>query len=596
MPRVEIEGFDGLQPRTSPTLLANNQAQQADNVKLYSQELRYWRGPVLDTKPAMTGIKTLYRLWNTSSETACWLTWQTDVDVVPGPLADTSDFRVYYTGDGAPKKTNWALATTGPGPYPAAWQYLGVPAPTGAPAVSLTGTGSGTAEDRVYVYTWVNTFGDMTEESAPSPPSALISVQPGNGVDVNGFAAAPGAGYDITHINIYRSVAGATTSSYEFVAQIAVGAGTYNDTLTSAQLGSDLSTIGFIPPPAALQGMVLLPCGSLAGFLGNTVYFSEPYLPHAWPIAYALSVPRNVIGLSVYGNNVVVATDGEPYVLTGAVPGSMQPVKIPLLEPCVSKRSMVTDQYGVTYASPNGLVNISDQIREVVTKHLFRRDEWQAVGNGQGPGALSSVIYDGKYFGTFPSGGLPETLIVSRDDTPALSYLTWAPSAVFVDARTAEVFYVDSQDGYIYQLDAPTGAAVVYEWKSKRFVFPQALSFSCLRLDAEYGEDVPSDANAAVTQNQALIDAGKVGGALGQSYLGQYALGGSALQTENIPAFVQLQFYTDDGLQVSMSVDSFDVYRIPPFKCREIEVKISGNINVRSFVMATSVAELLERP
>lgn len=595
MPRVEIEGFDGLQPRTSPTLLANNQAQKADNVKLYSQELRYWRGPVLDYEPEMTDIKTLYRLRDGSGHSR-WLTWQADVDAVPGPLADTADFRVYYTGDGPPKKTNWALASTGGGPYPAAWQYLGVPAPTAAPTCALTGTGTGTAEDRVYIYTYVNVFGALEEESGPSPPSALISPQPGNAVTVSTFAAPPSTGYNIQFIRIYRSVAGDTTTSYEFVTQLAVGTSSYSDSLTTAQLGGDLPTLGFIPPPTGLAGLVTIPCGSLVGFVGNTVYFSEPFLPHAWPLAYALSVPRNVVGLSVYGNNVVVCTDGEPYLLTGSLPGQMQSVKIPLMEPCVTKRSIVTDQYGVTYASPNGLVNISDQIREVVTKGLFRRDEWQQIGGGSGPAAMNAAIYDGKYFGTFPTtGGPPATIIISRDDIPGLSYLTWAPAALFVDAQSAEVFYVDALDGKIYQLDAPTGAPIVYEWHSKRFVFPQALSFSCLKLDADFGEELPQGAEDIIAENEALIAAGHVYGALGQSYLGEFALGGDALHREGIPSFVHLQLWSDEGQQASLSIDNFGIQRIPPFKGRSIEIRISGNIAVRSIMMATSVQELLER-
>lgn len=593
MPRVEIEGFDGLQPRTSPTLLADNQAQQADNVKLYSQELRYWRGSVLAYQPSMTGIKSIFRLHDNAGN-SCWLTWQTDVDVVLGPLADTTDFRAYYTGDGQPKKTNYAMASAA-APYPHAWQYLGVPAPAAAPTVS-SATGTGTPEDRVYVYTYVNVFGALQEEGPPSPASTIVTVYPGNSVTVNGFSAPPTTGYDIQYINIYRSVAGASTTTYEFVAQIPAASSSYTDTLLTAALGADLPTIGFIPPPANMAGLCSLPCGSLAGFVGNTVYFSEPYQPHAWPMAYALSLPRNVVGISVYGNNVVACTDGEPYLITGAVPGSMSIVKIPLMEPCVAKRSIVTDQYGVTYASPNGLVNISDQIREVITKGIMRRDEWQQIGEGAGPDNLSSVIYDGKYFGTFPTASQSATtLVITRDDRPALSYLTLAPSALFVDSQTAEVFFVNSQDNDIYQLDAPTGAAVVYEWMSKRFVFPQALSFSCVKLDADFGEEIPSNTAAILSSNEALIAAGTTGGALGASRLGQYVLGGDALQTTGLPAFVQLQFFTDDGLQASLAIDSFDVYRLPPFKSRQLEVKLSGNVNVRSIAFATSVDELMER-
>ena len=59
-----------------------------------------------------SGVLTIFKLENTTLNDYRWLEFTVDVDVVPGPVADTTDFRVYYTGDGVPKKTNWAAATT----------------------------------------------------------------------------------------------------------------------------------------------------------------------------------------------------------------------------------------------------------------------------------------------------------------------------------------------------------------------------------------------------------------------------------------------------------------------------------------------------
>ena len=44
-------------------------------------------------------------------------------------------------------------------------------------------------------------------------------------------------------------------------------------------------------PPNDLQGICLHSSGALAGYSGNTLRFSEPYLPHAWPADYSYTAP-----------------------------------------------------------------------------------------------------------------------------------------------------------------------------------------------------------------------------------------------------------------------------------------------------------------
>ena len=76
------------------------------------------------------------------SNQSVWLEWANDVDVVPGPVADVYEYRLYYTSSGfSPKKTNWALATAnggGSAPYPDGYYEMGVPAPTTAPTLNVT--------------------------------------------------------------------------------------------------------------------------------------------------------------------------------------------------------------------------------------------------------------------------------------------------------------------------------------------------------------------------------------------------------------------------------------------------------------------------
>ena len=593
MPAIKIMGFDGLVPRMSATLLADNQAQTADNVKLYSRELRFWRGSKSQTATLVANTRSIYKYYASAAD-AYWLAWASEgVDVVASPTTDTTDYRLYYTGDGVPKKTNETLVSTGTGAYPRGWLNMGVPAPTGAPTVAASG-GSGTTENRAYVYTYISTFGSLKEESAPSP-AATVAVLPGGTVTVNGFTAAPTSNYNVTHRRIYRSVSGSTTDSYQFVAEIPVATTSYADTLTAAQLGEVIGTIGWTPPPSDLAGLVALPGGALAGFSGNTVYFSEPFYPHAWPVKYALNVPAKIVGLGVFGTSIAVMTERYPYIINGGIPGAMSVERVPTLEPCLTKKSIVSNEGGVMYASPNGLMQIGPGALGIQTNELFRRDEWQAYG----PTNINAVSYDNKYFALYPDVGENfSSFILSGDDVPALSKINLKVNAAHVDSKNGYLYYV-GMDNVIYQADADDLNPLVYTWKSKRFVLPQATTFSALKLDGDYDQaDLTSAYNANVaatkTANQSMFGTA-LNGALNTTSLNFYDVNGSKLKNLPPEASVreaQVLIYGDGDLQTTLSISSFDPVRIPPFKSRTLEILIRGNMSVRSVAMATTVPEL----
>lgn len=595
MPLLKIAGFDGLVPRSSSTSLGDNQAQVASNVKLYSRELRYWRGPTLQTALVASNAQSIFKYYAGATD-PYWLTWSNaGVDVATSPMTDVSDYRLYYTGDGVPKKTYETLVSTGSGPYPRGWLHLGVPAPAGAPTVTPSG-GTGSNDTRAYVYTYVSTFGSIQEESAPSPATVVTGKIDGT-FTVNGFSAAPSTNYNITAKRIYRSVAGTTTDTYLFVAEIPVATASYADTLTAAQLGSAIQTIGWVPPPTDLAGLISIPSGALAGFSGNTVYFSEPYYPHAWPLVYALNVPAKVVGLGLFGTSIVVVTDGYPYIINGGIPGAMSVERVPSLEPCVSKRSIVSSPGGVQYASPNGLMLIGPSGAAIQTNALFRRDEWQAVS----PAVINAAWYDDKYIATFPDAQQYTTFVLSGNDVPALAKLTLAASAVHIDRRNGNFYYVDPETNAIFQADTDENNPTTYEWRSKRFVLPQATSFSAIRVDGDYGQAALADAyNAQLAaiqaQNQVVWGAGDLEGALNTAVINKFDVNGSLMQNLPPPAMsrtVQVLIYADGVLATTMSFPSFDIQRIPPFKSRAVEILIRGNLSVRSLAMATTVQELL---
>jgi hypothetical protein len=607
---ITLEGFSGISPRTGPALLAANQAQLARNIKLQSGELRPWRQPVDVYTTGLAGVTTIYKLINSAGTSSAWLEWTGDVNVASSPVADTTDARIYYTGDGAPKKTNWNLATTsgtGTKPFPDSWYYMGVPNPTGAPTLVKTGGSGTTHEDRVYVYTYVSTFGSVLEESGPSPTATISTVEPDATITVSGFATAPttAAGYNITAIRIYRSVYGNGTANYLYVGTVSVtpstgvASGSFADTVLAAALGVPIPSLYFSPPPSTLSGLVSMPNGILAGFTGNEVWFCEPYLPHAWPSNYTMTVGAPIVGLGVFGQTLVVCTTSHPYLITGSSPGAMSQEKLPLLEPCVSKKSIVGDQYGVLYASPNGLVSVAPGGMDVISRPLMTRDEWQQYVLTDSIG----LIYQNMYLFFTQTGSIKTTLVFMRGDSPPLITLDASALGVFVEKSTANIYVVDPTDSHIYQLDADTVNNLFFEWTSKKFIMQEPTNFAVMKVQADWTYIADAAAYNAIlaeiiAANQAAWTAsgGNLNSTLNRPLVNGMLLNGSILTPQPPQAEtrnVQVLLYGDGTQLYSASVVNQEPMRVPASSKPYIwEVKITGNSPVRTFRMATSITEL----
>lgn len=552
MPYINLAGFSGEYPRTGPTNLAPNQAQIASNTKIQSGEIRPWRAPLLTYTPATTNTQTIFKFSGPANRPAVWLEWTSDVDVVSGLVADTSDYRLYFSSESfAPRKTNWLLATgndIGVAPFPNNYYELGVPAPTAACSASVAGTGEAPQETRAYVYTYVTQFGSVLEESAPSPAVITTCNYSGDSVTLSGFASPATGNYNFQYIRIYRSVTGANSVGYQFVAQIPVAQANYVDVLTTASLSEPLTSLYYTPPPTGLRGLVAMPNGMMAGFVGNQVWFCEPYLPHAWPEKYMLTTEYPIVGLGVFNNTLVVGTTKHPYAISGSTPDSMYQEKLPLPQPCVSKRSIVSDQYGVMYASPNGLVSIGQGTNDVITQSLYTRDEWVDLASE----TFVSTIYNNMYIGAYLKSGVRKAIVILRGDNPPLSKLDIDAKAMFVERSTSSVYYLSATDNKIYQIDGSTTSNMLYEWKSKKFVLPSPANFATLKMQADY------------------------------VYMA--ALAGR---------YITVTIYAD-GVQVySGNVTSQEPIRLPvSTKAYVWEVKFNGNTPLRAFHMATSIGEL----
>lgn len=590
----------GYVPRVAAHLLQDNEAQKAVNTKLYSGVLQAWRKPAsLTPKVAVApGTETIYKGLNTAGNDQ-WLAWSTDVNVASSPLESAAPMMIFYTGDGTPKKTNSALAGSASGTPPTNYYKMGVPAPSAAPTVTRVGSGA-TPETRIYVYTHINTFGDVEEESAPSPVSAEVLCGLGDTITVSGFAAAPTTNLNITKRRIYRSVTGSGSTQFQFVTELPVATTSFSDNIASAGLGETLETLAYEEPPANLQGLVALPNGFLAGFADETVYFSEVNRPHAWPSAYGVSVGQKIVGLGVFGQSIAVMTKGFPYVLSGISPESMSAEKLTILEPCVSKQSITSDVSGVTYASPNGLVVIGPGQAGVVTKNVLLRDDFSKFN----PSTLKSTYFAGKYMGFFTGGTshVDKGAFILDQNIAAtpLSLTTLTSDAVFVDIDTANLYVVEDNEIKLWEGDVNN--TLPYEWVSKKFVFTAPANLGAIEVDADFANIVEGDALEArvqqiIASNQSIWASGvNLQSTLNRQVLNANVINGSILA--DIPFVVDdryllVEVFSDDRLVHSAQYTSNGVYRMPSgFKGQKFVVKINGNIELRYIKLAETVKEL----
>ena len=203
MGAVKISKFLGEAPKISTELLPDGAAQLAYNTKLYSGDLIPYQEPVKVATASRTGeIKTLHALREIATGTLKWLTWANDVDIAVASSSEDDEQRFYYTGDGAPKVSNYELATKTGTPYPNTSYNLGLPLPA---SVLTTSAAS---------FTVSNTASYMRDSgnTATITTGAAHLLNTGNIVTIRDFTGTIPELFN--SVNVQITVTGATTFQY----------------------------------------------------------------------------------------------------------------------------------------------------------------------------------------------------------------------------------------------------------------------------------------------------------------------------------------------------------------------------------------------
>jgi hypothetical protein len=248
------------------------------------------------------------------------------------------------------------------------------------------------------------------------------------------------------------------------------------------------------------------------------------------------SLDYPVVGLGRMDTTLAVLTTGSPYLIQGGHPDSMTVVKSDLEQSCSSKRSIVSTNGAVLYASPDGLVMLSSNGSKIVTEQYFTRAQWQAYFK---PESINAYQHDLKYIGFYDNGTTQGSFVYDLTSGALITTSIYA-TAGYNDLQIDKLFVVGEDLAVKPWFE---GAGRSYVWRSKKFTFPKPVSMACAQLESE-----------------------------------------------TYPATAK--FYVDGTLAYTHTVTDRVPFRIAAVSGRDWEVQIEGNGEVFGFAMAQSMSEL----
>ncbi len=543
-----------------PKLLPDAACTASVNQKPSRGDLRPWNMP-LTVASVPAGRGTIYRMGrDVVSNSLYWLSWPGVVHAIHGFISGDATERTYYTGDGAPKQTNNVIGLAG-APFPTAYRQLGVPVPAAAPVVTPNNTGVATAKEyRYYTYTYVTDW----EESAPAPVSAQVECKTDDTLAITNIEAPPAGSHGINRVRVYRTQTGqqGDTEFFFLREEIATIGATTDDNRT---LGEVMPTDGWLPPPATLSFLTAMWNGMAAAIntVDGSVRYCVAYKPYAWPIPYETLPPdARAVALATFGQRLLVLTTGDPVLVSGSGPDSLDEQPLQFNQSCIAPRSAVGLGHGVAWACPDGLAYYGDAGgAKLITQGILTREDWQAMN----PQSIVGGIYEGAYFGLYTQEGVKKGFIVDPVSPGGIFFLEAGYDSLYYDESQDALFVLDGIN--IKKWDSAP-AVMVASARSK--VFPSTpRNYDCGRVEASaYPVTVSFDALGLLADQVAKRVAAR-------------------------PDLFTAP--TSTSLRYTKVVAGPAPFKLPAgFKAREHQIAVSTANPVQWVAMATSMAELTE--
>lgn len=347
------------------------------------------------------------------------------------------------------------------------------------------------------------------------------------------------------------------------------GDGSYDftDDFDPLNLSDILASDEYDAPPDDLQGLIAAQNNILAGFVGNKLYLSEPAVPHAWPIAYAVTFEYDIVGLAPINGAILVATKGYPYLVSGSDPASgMSIQRVDALYPCLNRKGIVTMNYGVVYPTHDGLAVFSPASGpNIITRANFNNDTWAVALD---PSTIVGEFYGDAYLASHSTGGFA----FEPDKTVGGQFvdLDFTYTASWYDPVEGRLYCVTGTEGDVYEWDNLSQPALTQEWKSKVIKTTDMINLGAARVIADYAE-VTTTWDAASQQWQ--LDTSPWAG------------------VDNIT----FKLWVDKQLLMTTLVEDMNVFRLPTgYRSDTFEVGVEGDVRVRAIHLGETPLSLKE--
>ena len=547
MTGFKLQVFSGQAPKVYARLLPDDMAQVATNCRLDSGRLEPWKSNSSSSVTFATGAisaatKSIYK-YNSS----VWIASNSDIDIARSPIAEDPHERIYITG--ASGAAGFPQMTTAQIVGSSTYYRLGIPKPEDLTSVTLSPSTSANVDTEVpqsrsYVFTYVSYYGEEGV-NCDAEAAQVVDVHTDQTVTLD-FPSNPSGAYNLLKKRVYRTDAGGT---YRFVADVAIATDTFADTVAGVNLGEEIPTSTFDAPAddvsadhheGPMLGLVSMPNGILAGFAGQTIFFSEAFQPHAYPDEYKLTVKSDIVALAPLNTGLLVLTKEKPAIIQGLDPSSMSMMEVDSSLSCVSKRSVVDMGDFVMYSSPDGLVMATESGLNLITDQTFTRDQWQEYT----PSSIVAFQWEGHYVAFYNNGTESKGFIFDpRGGKNSFVKLDFHATAGFNDLESDRLYLVVGGSLVVF---AEGSSSENFIWRGKKFYNPRPINPAVAKVECD-------------------------------SY------------SPN-PIF---KLYADGQLKHTQTVANSNTFRLPSgYKANEFEIELSGSVPINEVCVYESVEEI----
>lgn len=506
--KITLVGFKGIAPKFDEEQLVDGYSVVSNNTRPGRVMLEPWRKEV-DVANGSFAVNTIVAAmqYSHNADPKKWFVWSNQVYAVKAPLINDAYDEVVIVSEGSdPQVTasdqhGLGAATSGT----PATRPLGIPRPPAPTIVSSLDPNPNWTEPpditpdeydisyTSYVCAYVDGWGRIGPISEPSPNVEIkeheFEAATTTTVGITTTMPPIGVARKNPVLRLYRAnFTGGNVGDYQFLTDIDLTLGAtqfVDDVFTGDLLESPLNEDWVGPPDTnvtlypngPLEKIIPVAGEFLAGHNERILCFSEPGATHAWPVEYYKVQQERIVTISTAGANIVVLTDGFPYVVTGVHPSTMSTTRLADQVPCASALGVAEINDAVYYVAENGLYKVDGfRVMNVLGEYMTE-SEWKALG----PSSIRLSTYDDRLFISSELMGITYVLD-PQNLMDALRTVSVDPQCVVQLEDTSGLAFIKRGTNKLVEFDAHGTEFMAVDWKSKVYQSPTPVNYACARV------------------------------------------------------------------------------------------------------------------